>query len=200
MPGVLGWLPQARLRETGDLWPVMVAGFTCPDTRKIVSIHRTFLEPDGSDKLHFSRREYRDARSGVFARAPARKIYPSGYMGAAIRLWRGETGMSVEEAAKHGLRETLVIVEGIEDGLSVAMARPDYRIWCAGTLGNLAQIRLPECCDTVIVCADNDWGKSQAQRALEAGLSNLQRQGAAVSVARSSIGKDANDALRGRQQ
>ena len=117
--------------------------------------------------------------------------------GAAVHLWRGETGVSHIQAEKDGLWDRMAIVEGIEDGLAVALACPELRVRCAGTLGNIAEIRLPACCGEVIVCADNDWGKPDAQRLLERGLTALARQGRrSIKVARSPVGKDVNDALR----
>jgi hypothetical protein len=189
VPGCLGWLPHNRHAETDTKWPVMVAGFTGAD-EKICAIHRTFLSvtsdcPTGNRPLV--------TKAPV---SPARKIWPS-FGGAAIRLWRGASKLSVGKAAQNGLLETLVLVEGVEDGLSVAIARPDLRVWCAGSLGNLGQIVLPPCCDKVIVCADNDWGKPQAQKLLNAAVANLVQQGAEVGVARSHVGKDVNDCLRG---
>jgi hypothetical protein len=56
--------------------------------------------------------------------------------------------------------------------------------------------RLPECAGEVIVCADNDWGKPQAQRSLDQALAALARQGRRkIKLAKSPIGKDVNDAL-----
>jgi hypothetical protein len=193
-PGALGWLPDAKLRETGQHWPCLVAGITGPDER-IVSVHRTFLEPDGSDKLSKVNRQYFDTQSGKWDEAPARKIWPS-FKGGAIRLWRGESKLSIGQAIEHGLIETLLLCEGVEDGLSMALARPDLRVWCAGSLGNLRELVMPACIDRVIINADNDWGKPQAQRQFDEALAALTRQGLDVSVARSPIGKDANDALR----
>lgn len=180
MPGCLGFLPASRHPESGQEWPAMVAGFSRDDGR-IEAVHRTFLARDGSGKAPIE---------------PVRKIWPS-FKGLAVRLWRGESGLSVKEACKHGLLETLAIVEGVEDGLSVAMARPDLRVWCAGSLANIGELEIPHCCDRVIVCADNDWGKPQAERLLNAGLQRLARQGRQVLVARSPVGKDMNDAIRG---
>lgn len=180
MPGALGWLPQQPHTESGGDWPVLLAGFS--DARgRIVSVHRTWLARDGVGKAPVD---------------PERKIWPA-FAGSAARLWRGESGLSIEDAAKHGLRETLVLGEGLEDCLSAAVARPEHRIWAVGALFNLELITLPECIDRVIVCADNDWGKPQAARLLDRGLAALARQGAQVSVARSHIGKDVNNALLG---
>jgi hypothetical protein len=193
MPGALGWLPEARHIETGTVWPVMVAGFTCPQTRKIIAVHRTFLAHDGSDKAPLGR----DAKGRKY---PAKKIWPMGWKGAAIRLWRGGSKLSVEDAAKHGLREKLVETEGIENGLSIAIACPELRVWVAGAINNLGAMVVPECVDELIVAADNDYGKPQAQRALDEAIAEQDRvllpRGVTVSLARSALGKDANDALK----
>lgn len=179
MPGALGWLSEVKHRETGTAWPALVSAFTADDGT-IAAVQRAWLRADGSDKA---------------AVEPDRKIWPS-FAGAAVRLWRGESKLSIEDAARHGLRETLVLAEGVEDGLSSVVARPDLRVWCAGPVGNLAAIRLPECVDAVIVCKDNDWAKPQAARQFERGIASLARQVADVRVASSPHGKDVNDALR----
>lgn len=189
MPGVLGWLPEARHVETGLSFPVMVAGMQ-NSARQVVAVHRTFIAADGSGKAALgcdvAGREHK-----------ARKVWPGDLNGAVIRLWRGGSGMSEHEAERHGVLDTLVLTEGVEDGLSVALAQPSYRVWCAYSLGNLANVRLPACCERVIVCADNDWGKPRAQRQFETAIAALAGQGRPVSVARSHIGKDVNDCLRG---
>lgn len=183
MPGALGWLDASKHFETGTTWPVMVAGFTgdVDGQETIVAVHRTFLAPDGSGKAPVE---------------PQRKIWPA-FAGASIRLWRGGTRMSVDEAARHGIRETLVIAEGVEDGLTIALAAPELRVWAAGSLGNIARIVLPECVDEVVVLRDNDWGKPQAARAFAKAIDALVRQERKVRVASATIGKDVNDQLRG---
>ncbi len=187
VPGALGWVTEQRHVETNTVWPAMLAGFQ-NDAGETVAVHRTFLAKP------------RHANTwGKAPVTPARKIWPS-FQGCAIRLWRGSSNMSVADAIKHGLRETLVLVEGVEDGLAIALANPEHRVWCAGSLGNLGQIKLPECIDEVIVCADNDWGKRQAAELLQKAVTALARQGAQVRVARSHFGKDANDALLSAQE
>lgn len=181
VPGSLGWLPDGRHSESQTEWPVMVAAFV-GDDNQVAAVHRTFLERDGSGKAPV---------------APQRKIWPSP-AGSAVRLWRGETMLSQDAAAKQGIRETLLICEGIEDGLSLALACPEHRIWCAGTLGNMTTLTLPECIDSVVLCADNDWGKPQAAQLFGRAVRHFSQQGRRVAVARSHVGKDVNDALRGQ--
>lgn len=180
-PGSLRFMADAEHAPSRSFWPAMFALMTSSTTEAGVAVHRTFLARDGSGKAPVD---------------PARMIWPS-FKGAAIRLTPGETNMTPREAAKHGLVDTLAICEGVEDGLSLALACPELRIWAAGTLGNIETITVPQCAGDVIVMADNDWGKPQAERALKRALQSLASQGVKVRVARSPIGKDVNDALRG---
>lgn len=185
LPGCLGWLPARHHLESKTSWPVMVACFT-DDSESVVALHITFLARDGSGKAPVE---------------PQRKIWP-GFKGAAIRLWRGASKRSIAAAnawaEKHGELETLVLCEGVEDGLSSVLAAPEYRTWAVGSLANLGNIKLPPCVDRVIVWQDNDWGKPQAAAQFARGVQALTAQGVTVSIARSSVGKDANDALLGK--
>ena len=188
MPGSLGWLPDCWCSDTKSKMPAMIAGFASP-SGGIVAVHRTYLMQQG----------------GVWVKADIaspRKIWPS-FRGAAIRLWRGASKLDVAEAeklaAESGVLETMALCEGVEDGLSLALARPDLRIWAAGSLGNIGALTLPKCVDEVIVCADNDWSKIEAQKQLGRSVEHLIAQGATVSIARAHIGKDVNDQLRGQK-
>ncbi len=180
LPGAIRALASHRHRESETTWPAMVAVMSAPGI-PFAAVHRTWLARDGRGKAPVT---------------PNKKIWPS-FVGAAIHLARGETGLPAEDAVKRGLVDRLLICEGIEDGLSVAMAAPELRIWAAGTLGNLQHIRIPDCCHEVIVAADNDWGKPQAEALLKRGLEALAAQRRPVRVARAAIGKDFNDQLRG---
>lgn len=180
--GSLGWLPEAQHRETGTAWPALVAAFTADDGN-VVAVHRTFLSVTT------------DTPAVVKAPVtPVRKIWPA-FHGAAIRMWRGASGLSIKDAEKNGLLETLVLTEGVEDALSVALGCPELRVWAAGSLANLGALRIPACCDEVIVCADNDWGKPQAQQLLQKSIDAIAAQDKRVRVVRSNRGKDVNDAL-----
>lgn len=180
MPRAIRYAPRLEHRPSETAWPGMMALMT--DSHGIgAAIHRTFLALDGTAKAPVE---------------PSRMMWGE-TKGSAIRLWRGETQLGPEEAARHGLIDTLALVEGIEDGLSLALACPELRIWAAGSLGNLGEIRIPDCADEVIVCADNDWGKPETQAALDRAISALARQGKRVRVARAAVGKDFNDQLRG---
>lgn len=168
-----------RHSESRHGFPCMMVAMTGPDNT-LWALHRTWLAPDGSGKAPVD---------------PPRKILPR-FTGAAMRISRGMSGLAPTEAAKRGVTGPLLICEGVEDGLSIAIARPDLRVWAAGTLGNIGEIVLPDCADQVIVAADNDWDKPQAIKALDKALAKLAAQGRPVRVARSPIGKDFNDVLQ----
>lgn len=191
MPGSIGWLPDCWCGFTRSKLPAMIAGFS-NDAGAIVAVHRTYLAEE--------RGQWVKAPIYIDGEQKARSIWPS-YRGAAIRLWRGASKLAVAEADAafdaHGVFEQLALVEGVEDGLSLALARPDLRIWAAGSLGNLGAISIPRCVDEVIVCADNDWSKLEAQKALGRAVDHIMAQDKTVSIARAHIGKDVNDQLRG---
>jgi DNA primase len=118
--------------------------------------------------------------------------------GAVIAIWRGQSGLPVRQANEAGIADSLVLTEGIEDALSVALSAPDCRVWAVGSLGNLAAIALPACAYEVIVFADNDWAKPEAEKQLAKAMQALGYQNRRVRLARSPEGKDANDLLRGQ--
>lgn len=183
-PRALRYLAKAdHVDNQGEIteWPCMIAAM-CAGTGAIVAVHRTFLAVDGS------------AKAPVMA---AKKIWPHGWKGSVIRLAKGAGQLNPEQAAKKRIAAPLVVTEGIEDGLSVALACPHLRVWAAGTLGNLAHVPVEHpCVSKVIVFADND-ASPQARALFDKGIEAL-RAKRPVSVARAFQGKDANDLLRGK--
>jgi len=183
-PRALRFLPVAEHHDPDGViteWPCMISAM-CDATGAIVAVHRTFLAPDGSGKAPVS---------------PTKMIWPHGYAGAVIRLSRGTGKLTPEDAARAQRSGPLIITEGIEDGLSIALACPDYRVWAAGTLGNMAHVPVDHpCVSKVIVFADNDAG-AQARAAADKAVAAL-RLLRPVTVAHSFVGKDANDLLRGQ--
>ena len=144
-------------------------------------VHVTYLRGDGLGK----------------ADVPSPKKMFGRWGGCAMKLWRGETGLSDGKAAKKGMMSKLILTEGVEDALSVALAVPEARAWPVGSLAQLNSLPYPACTDDLIVCADNDWDKPAAMEALERAVARLRRAGP-VSVARSPVGKDMNDCLQGK--
>jgi hypothetical protein len=179
VPGALRYLANARHRSADgaeSFWPCMVAAMS-DEHGKVAAIHRTWLAPDGKGKAPV---------------VPNKKIWPS-FKGCMIRLARGDGDLTPEEAGRQGKRATLVVCEGIEDGLTLAMAAPEYRIWTAGTLGNFANIPKLACISDVILFRDNDTAP-QAQRTFDQITRDLVKRGFKLRVAHTSRRyKDAND-------
>ncbi|HXF44939.1 MAG TPA: toprim domain-containing protein [Burkholderiaceae bacterium] len=190
-PSALRFLPAHRHVESGRTLPCLIAAcvdFACfaarpPRAAKpmIQAVHRTWLKPDGSGKADV---------------APVKKVWPS-YAGLVIPLWRGASNLSVRDAIASGLRETLVLTEGIEDGLSAVVANPEHRVWAAISLNNLANVPIPECIDGIIVHRQRDWHNLQAVAAFEAAIGKLEATGRPVAIVEALAGKDLNDTLRG---
>jgi hypothetical protein len=179
-PAALRFAPSLEHKPTATRWPGIVAAMV-DKAGCFGAIHRTYLARDGRDKAPVE---------------PNRMVWPSA-KGLVIPLANGETALAPAEAARRGKGDRLALTEGLEDGLSVVLAAPELRVWAAVSLANLAAITLPACAREIIVLADNDWGKRQAEAQLERGLAALRAQGWPVLVARSHIGKDVNDLLRG---
>lgn len=170
--------------------------------RAVRGVHITYLKPDGSGKIEL--------------RADGRKL-PSKKMkgkpwGCAIRL---------------GLPAPLMVFsEGIENGLSSLIAKPDWPVWVGGSLGNLAGagqnvpgkphpvrpgrklptplpsfkrpgLLPPPECKTAILLAEQDAGDQYAVNALiERTLRRWDAMGIDARAAWSPVGTDHNDILR----
>lgn len=85
-------------------------------------------------------------------------------------------------AARHTLRDIplgtpIEASEGIEDGLSVALAFPELRIVAAGTLGNLGALELPAQAGAFTIIGQNDAPGSEAEAALEKQIAAQQLAG-----------------------
>lgn len=179
-----------RLADGGKIaLPCLISLMSGADGRP-AAVHRIWLAPDGRGKAVLPEPEVNKVR----------KIWPriSGKQ-AVIRLSKGDSGITPEEAGRQGLLTPVIITEGVEDGLAAMLACPEHRVWAAGSLGNLKNVPPLPCVDALIVCQDNDWGKPQAQALFNSSIAALRRSFQTVSVARSWIGKDVNDLLAGEK-
>jgi hypothetical protein len=170
--------------------PALIA--CCTDTEgQIRALHQTWLAQDGSDKAAIW-----PAPDGT--RQPPRKVLGE-FAGLVIPLWRGDGHLSVKDACANGLLQTLILTEGVEDGLSAVLAAPQHRVWAMISLSNMVNIasRLPDCIESVIVHRQNDWDKPSAVAAFDRGLSALRATGRMVAEVAAASGKDLNDTQRG---
>lgn len=182
-PNIIRHIDWHEHLESNRRFPCMIAG--CVDHRlevpQIRAVHRTWLKPDGSGKADVT---------------PQRKVWP-GFTGLVIPIWKGASNLTIGEAIKHGVRETLVLTEGVEDGLTAAIADPTHRVWAMISLGNMGNVPIPECIDGIILHRQNDWDKRQAIEQFERGKAALEAHGVPVVEVAATGGKDLNDTLRG---
>lgn len=178
-PGALRYHPMLWCDELQREIPGMVA-LIVDAAGKPMAVHRTYL------RIH---------PDGRVTKAPleqAKKVLGS-FRGGCIRLTRGASGKPVDKAPSG---ETWALTEGIEDGLTVAIAKPEWRVVAGISLANLANVPVMPCCDTLVVCADNDWGNEAAEKTLRRALQTLRQKVRVLKVARSPVGKDMNDLLQ----
>jgi hypothetical protein len=178
-PRSLRFHPSLWSSEAGRNFPGMLGAITNAAGQHTAT-HRTWLARDAG---------------GVWRKAPLRHPKKSlgGIVGGTIRIWRGASGKALAEAPEG---ETVVIAEGIETALSIAVACPALRVLSAVSLGNMARVALPPAIRSVIIAADNDPADNQAAaRGLAAAIAHFAEGGRLVRVARSPVGKDFNDAL-----
>lgn len=179
-PGSLRFHPAVWCGEMRRPLPAMLAAI-CGPSGKLVAVHRTWLA---------------QTASGDWTKADlqAPKKVLGSFAGGCIRLWRGASGKSLSVAEQD---ESVIVTEGIETGLSVALACPERRVICAVSLSNMRGLKLPEAVKEITIAADNDLGNESAQKALNAAIQEFIRQGRVVRVAMPETeGRDWNDVIR----
>jgi hypothetical protein len=183
MPGALRFAASCvcydnNRKHTG---PAMLAAVVNSDGRHVAT-HRTFLK---------------QAQPNVWGKASpplqdSKKVLGS-YAGGFIPLTRGASGKSFKDAPEG---DDIMICEGIEDGLTLALCFPESRVLAAIAVNNFKNIRLPEAAERVTLCIDNDKPDSPAARAVAAAVDAFQYQGKQVFIFRPQKGKDFNDWLQ----
>lgn len=184
IPGCLRFNPAVKINTiTGQSHTAIVAAMHkegAPDG--FAAVHATYIAPH-------------DLGWGKAFGADSKKMM-GGPSGASIRLTKGASGKPLARAPEG---EWVAIAEGIENGLSAALARPDLRVLAAGTLGNIGKVVLPPQIGGVFVIADNDRPGSPGSTVLENACNHLVDRGLDIKVIRAPEGhKDFNDALMGR--
>jgi hypothetical protein len=185
-PGCLRYHPALYNAERGQRWPALVAAITGPGG-EFYGVHRTWLDVRGGGRV---------------VKAPLaqpRKAMGS-IMGGCIRLWRGlgEDGKRRPPLSQARAGEDVVLVEGVEDGLSAILGVPQHRILVAVSLANMSAVVLPEAIRRVYLAKENDTAPA-AIAAFERAVQAHQAAGREVVVVRAAGGaKDLNDVLMGK--
>ena len=162
MPGALRYSPSAWCSERNVNAPAMLA--SCVRGGQIVACHRTFLEqkPGGG----WGKASIRSAKKVLGAIG-----------GAFIPLWRGQSMRPMAEAPED---DTLVITEGIEDALTIALHAPECRVIAAYSLGNMAALQLPEVFQDIVLAWDRDGENAAAKEGRRKAVDALLQQGRSV--------------------
>lgn len=142
-----------------------------------VGVHRTFLEE--VDGRWIKARDMDDP-----------KLSLGSYAGGAIRLWNGRRHDPETGEIKPGLKVAQVkepfwidLTEGIEDGLSVALACPEHRVWVGVSGSNMKGLWLPRLCEGVRFWKQNkDAPGSAAAASFDHAVENVLAQGKRVQV------------------
>ncbi|MFN7000538.1 MAG: toprim domain-containing protein, partial [Elioraea tepidiphila] len=144
-PGALRYHPAVDCPERGVPGPAMIAA--CVKGGKIVACHRTWLGP---------------RPGGGWGKAPIERPKKAlgAVKGAFIPLWRGASGRPMAEAPDD---DTLVVTEGIEDALTIALHAPENRVIAAISLNNVAALDLPPVFRDIVLAWDRD-GENPAAR------------------------------------
>ena len=169
-------------RDAGVKLPCLVACMVAPDGVHVAT-HRTWL---GRDR-HGAWVKADGAELGV-PRGSAKKVLgKSG--GAFVPIAKGASGKSMGELARP---EAVYVTEGIEDALTVSMAKPDARVIAGYSLRNLGMIQFPATIATIVVVADRDDGQREID-ALETAIARQQARGHRVQIVMPPVGvKDIN--------
>lgn len=162
-------------------WPALVAAISAPDVPH-VNTHRTWLAARAD---------------GVATKARLAKpklSMPGGYAGGCVRLWRGASGKPWNQMPDG---ETVLAGEGVEDVLTVVIARPEWRACAVLSVSSLAGLVLPPQCARLIWIAQNDPPGSVAAHTLARALTVHRSSGRRVSLIRPPVWcKDVNEVVQ----
>ncbi len=175
LPGAIRFHPDLWHRPTRRHWPAMVAAIADHHGR-FLAVHRTWLQIT--------------ADNVVKAPMPNKMVWPA-YHGGFIRLARGCSGKSLAQASAG---EELWISEGIEDGLTAALAAPELRIIAAVSLCNIGNLEVGRFKRLHLLLQNDSNPKTLAQR--DQAVRALQQKGHEVFFHRPPAAvKDINELL-----
>jgi len=179
-PGALRFHAEVWNRELGVKIPAMVSAMFTPDGSHVAT-HRTYLQHD-------------PRRGWVKLDSPNAKMVLGACGGSFIPLRKGASGKSMADMPEG---EAMHIAEGIEDALTVAMAKPEIRIGAGYSLGNIGSIIWPDRVGELVIMCDRDEAGSPAVDLLERVIARQQARGVRVKYAMPPVGfKDFNEWLQ----
>lgn len=179
IPGAIRFSPSCWCAETNTRLPAMVSQIQTLEEGHI-STHRTYLQrfPDGSWKK---------------AKLEEPKKTLSSFRGGFIALNRGASGKPIKEAPPGDL---VIIAEGIETGLSIAVEMPEARVLAGVSVTNFQNLVLPPAITRVTIAADNDGDNEKSAAAVDRAAQRFVDQGREVKIIYPPSGNDFNDYLQ----
>ncbi|HEV2747727.1 MAG TPA: toprim domain-containing protein [Allosphingosinicella sp.] len=185
IPGSLRYLPDAWCPERGAKHPAMIACIMAL-SGELLGVHRTFLDLSAG-------------KGGAVAKARIAnaKLSLGHYAGGCIPLWKGASGRTLRDIEAG---TPVHVSEGIEDGLTIALAFPERRVVAGVALANIGGLQLPPQAGPLVLIGQNDPIGSKAADAFERVVARQQEQGRAVQLLFPDPAyKDFNDQLTGKR-
>lgn len=160
--------------KPGPSFPAIVCAFRSPIGGQLTAVHCTFL----------------DRLKPVKAPVKKPKLIFCPFLGSVIRISHGPGGALDPNPTE---ARPLLLCEGVEDGLSLALGVPE-RVWAAGSLAGIGAAPIGWCgISSVYVARDNDWTNPQAVAQFERAMAALETHGKPIAEMSSPVGKDFND-------
>lgn len=170
----------------GPSFPAILSAMRGP-MGQFIDHHVTFLDPRCPEKATLPLDDKGKPRSPRLMRCPN--------AGAVIRISHGPEG----EPPEHSSRPfPLILAEGVETALSLALAVPEARVWACGSINGIrfAPVNYPFV-SALLVAGQNDWDKPTAQKQVASALEELETSGKPLELMLSHVGSDFNDLMKG---
>ncbi len=175
-PNALRFHEALWCEEVRGKYPAMVAIINSLETGQPIAVHRTWLQA---------------LPGGHVVKAPvnAPKKVLGAMRGGVISLWKGvtvdpETGELKKNKSLSDVKVPVWVnlTEGIEDGLTIALAMPEARVMAGVSIGNMKALRWPAQVGGLVLWRQNDEPGSPADIAFQDMVKNVQAQGKRVKI------------------
>lgn len=202
MPGALRYCPDVWCSIRRSKHPAMIACIMGLDG-DLLGVHRTYLDLSAGKGgavrnvkvlIDAATKRLRIVPAGT-AGAKSYKLTLGRYVGGCIPLWKGASQATLRDVPAG---TPVYVSEGIEDGLSVALARPEARVVAGVALSNMGRVALPPQAGPLVFIGQNDPLTGKAVIAFERVIGRQQAAGRKVQlIFPEPRFKDFNDQLLG---
>jgi hypothetical protein len=160
IPNSLRYCPDCWCKLRGSKHPAMIACIMALEG-ELLAVHRTYLDLSAGKRGGVSVFKLPPDAKG---RRKSHKLSMGTYAGGCIPLWKGASQATLREVPAG---TPVYVSEGIEDGLSVALARPEARVVAGVALSNMGRVALPPQAGPLIFIGQNDPLTGKAVEAFE---------------------------------